>query len=109
MVPSCAATIGDRRSESLDAAAALAHLYGAMRLFVNFFQPSSKLAAKPLDGAVVRKRCETSATPCQRLLANPANRRGGATPRERGERHVGPSSSAPANSRGLAAAGRHRV
>ena len=62
MVPSCAATIGDRRSESLDAAAALAHLYGAMRLFVNFFQPSFKLAAKArtacseLDAAGVLKR-----------------------------------------------------
>src|SRR3984893_4831403 len=33
-------TIGYRRFEGLEAAAALARLYAAMRLFVNFFQPS---------------------------------------------------------------------
>ena len=48
--------IGYRRFEGLEAAAALARLYAAMRLFVNFFQPSFKLAAKARDGAQVRKR-----------------------------------------------------
>src|SRR5207302_2069456 len=38
--------VGYRRFEGLEAAAVLARLYGAMRLFVNFFQPSFKLAAK---------------------------------------------------------------
>jgi len=42
--------IGYRRFEGLEAAAALARLYAAMRLFVNFFQPSFKLAAKARDG-----------------------------------------------------------
>ena len=42
-----------------------------MRLFVNFFQPSFKLAAKTRDGALVRKRYHPAATPCQRLLADP--------------------------------------
>jgi non-ribosomal peptide synthetase component F len=42
-----------------------------MRLFVNFFQPSFKLAAKARDGAQVRKRYYPPATPCQRLLADP--------------------------------------
>ena len=42
-----------------------------MRLFVNFFQPSFKLAAKARDGARVRKRYHPPATPCQRLLADP--------------------------------------
>jgi hypothetical protein len=42
-----------------------------MRLFVNFFQPSFKLAAKARDGAQVRKRYHPPATPCQRLLAHP--------------------------------------
>ena len=42
-----------------------------MRLFVNFFQPSFKLAAKTRDGALVRKRYHPPATPCQRLLADP--------------------------------------
>src|SRR4029453_15503122 len=40
------------------------------RLFVNFFQPSFKLAEKSRDGAVVRKRYHPPATPCQRLLAD---------------------------------------
>jgi hypothetical protein len=48
--------IGYRRFEGLDAAAALARVYAAMRLFVNFFQPSFKLAAKARDRATVRKR-----------------------------------------------------
>jgi hypothetical protein len=46
-------TIGYRRFEGLDAASALARLYAAMRLFVNFFQPSFKLATKARDGAKV--------------------------------------------------------
>src|SRR5690242_12978228 len=36
--------VGYRRFEGLQAAAELARLYAAMRLFVNFFQPSFKLA-----------------------------------------------------------------
>jgi len=63
-------TIGYRRFEGLEAAATLACLYGAMRLFVNFFQPSFKLAAKVRDGALVRKRYHPPATPCQRLMAD---------------------------------------
>src|SRR5438552_483105 len=64
-------TIGYRRFEGLEAAATLARLYGAMWLFVNFFQPSFKLAVKARDGALVRKRYHPPATPCQRLLADP--------------------------------------
>jgi len=63
--------IGYRRFEGLEAAAALARLYAAMRLFVNFFQPSFKLASKTRDGALVRKRYHLPATPCQRLLSDP--------------------------------------
>jgi hypothetical protein len=63
--------IGYRRFEGLEAAAALARLYAAVRLFVNFFQPSFKLAPKARDGAVVRKRYHYPATPCQRLMADP--------------------------------------
>src|SRR5271156_5903397 len=63
-------TIGYRRFEGLEAAATLACLYGAMRLFVNFFQPSFKLAAKVRDGALVRKRYHPPATPCQRPMAD---------------------------------------
>ena len=63
-------TVGYRRFEGLEAAAVLARLYGAMRLFVNFFQPSFKLAAKARDGAKVTKRYHAPATPCERLIAD---------------------------------------
>jgi hypothetical protein len=61
---------GYRRLEGLEAAAALAELYRSVRLFVNFFQPSFKLAEKVRDGAVVKKRYHVPATPHQRLLAD---------------------------------------
>jgi hypothetical protein len=63
--------VGYRRFEGLQAAAELAHFYAAMRLFVNFFQPSFKLADKQRDGARIRKRYHRPATPHQRLLADP--------------------------------------
>jgi hypothetical protein len=46
----------------------LARLYGASRLFVNFFQPSFKLADKHREGAHVSKRYHPPQTPCERLL-----------------------------------------
>src|SRR5215472_11726838 len=46
-------------------------MYAAMRLFVNFFHPSFKLASKTRDGALVRKRYHPPATPSQRLMADP--------------------------------------
>jgi hypothetical protein len=39
-------------------------------LFVNFFQPSFKLAEKTREGAKVTKRYHRPATPCERLLAD---------------------------------------
>jgi hypothetical protein len=63
--------VGYRRLEGLEAGTALARLYATVRLFVNFFQPSFKLAEKERDGARVRKRYHPPATPCQRLLADP--------------------------------------
>jgi hypothetical protein len=62
--------VGYRRYEGLDAAAALARLYTSLRLFVNFFQPSFKLAGKARDGAKVKKKYHSPATPYQRLLAD---------------------------------------
>ena len=62
--------VGYRRYEGLEAAAALARLYAALRLFVNFFQPSFKLAGKARDGAKVKKTYHPPATPYQRLLAD---------------------------------------
>jgi hypothetical protein len=63
-------SVGYRRFEGLEAAAVLARLYAALRLFVNFFQPSFKLAAKSRDGAKVTKRYHQPATPCERLMAD---------------------------------------
>ena len=63
--------VGHRRLEGLAAAAALSRLYASARLFVNFYQPSFKLAEKRRDGARVSKRYHPPATPCQRLLADP--------------------------------------
>ncbi len=64
-------TVGYRRYEGLEAAAVLSQLYRSLRLFVNFFQPSFKLAEKSRDGARVRKRYHSPATPYQRLVADP--------------------------------------
>ena len=63
--------VGYRRFEGFTAAHVLAELYAAVRLHVNFFQPSFKLAEKHRDGARVHKRYHAPATPCQRLLADP--------------------------------------
>lgn len=63
--------VGYRRFEGVTAAAALAELYATVRLFVNFFQPSFKLAEKEREGARVHKRYHKPATPYQRLMANP--------------------------------------
>ena len=62
--------VGYRRLEGLEAAAVLAELYRSVRLFVNHFQPSFKLATKSRDGAKVRNRYHSPATPYQWLLAD---------------------------------------
>lgn len=63
--------VGYRRYEGLEAAAALADLYRSLRLFVNFFQPSFKLAEKSRNGAKVTKGYHAPATPHQRLMSDP--------------------------------------
>ncbi len=50
----------------------LTELYRALRLYVNFFQPSMKLAAKQRDGSHVTRRFDAAQTPFQRLLASGA-------------------------------------
>ena len=60
--------LGYRRFDGIAAAKAITRLYGASRLFVNFFQPSFKLAAKHREGAQVSKRYHPPQTPCERLL-----------------------------------------
>jgi hypothetical protein len=60
--------LGYRRFQGIAAAQAITRLYGASRLFVNFFQPSFKLAEKHREGAHVSKRYHPPQTPCERLL-----------------------------------------
>jgi hypothetical protein len=62
---------GYGRLSGLNATATLGRLYQTARLYVNFFQPSFKLASKQRDGALVRRRYHPPLTPCQRLLASP--------------------------------------
>ena len=62
--------VGYGRFEGTAAAEALARMYCASRLFVNFFQPSFKLAEKRRVGAKVVKRYHSPETPCARLLAH---------------------------------------
>jgi hypothetical protein len=61
---------GYGRLSGLAATGALHRLYESGRLYVNFFQPSFKLASKQRDGALVHKRYHRPLTPCQRLLAS---------------------------------------
>ncbi len=62
--------VGYHRYEGVEAAATLADLYRSVRLFVNFFQPSFKLLEKRRDGALVKKRYASPATPHQRLMTD---------------------------------------
>jgi hypothetical protein len=64
--------VGYRRLEGLIAARSLSRLYAASRLFVNFFQPSFKLASKTRLGSRVRKSYHSPETPHSRLLASDA-------------------------------------
>ena len=51
---------------------AMAHLYGAVRRYVNYFQPSFKLVEKTRHGSRVVKRYSPPATPCDRLMRHDA-------------------------------------
>ncbi len=62
--------VGYGRLSGLAATQALAQLYAASRLYINFFQPSFKLKSKTRDGARVSKTYHPPATPCNRLLAS---------------------------------------
>jgi hypothetical protein len=48
----------------------LTELYRAVRLYVNFFQPSVKLRAKQREGSQVRRRYDVARTPFQRVVAS---------------------------------------
>lgn len=62
--------VGYSRLSGIAATQALAQLYCASRLYVNFFQPSFKLKSKTRDGARVSKSYHAPATPCDRLLVS---------------------------------------
>ena len=61
----------DRHSGSV-AGKTMAHLYGAVRQYVNYFQPSFKLVEKTRHGSRVVKRYSPPATPCDRLIQHDA-------------------------------------
>lgn len=61
--------VGHDRYEGLEAAQLLNELYAAMRLFVNFFQPSMRLLSKSRKGAKTRRIYDTATTPYARVLA----------------------------------------
>jgi len=61
--------VGYARLEGITAGQALGRLYASSRLFVNFFQPSFKLAAKHREGSRIIKRYLAPATPAARLMA----------------------------------------
>jgi hypothetical protein len=60
--------VGYERFSGLGATHALANLYVASRLYINYFQPSFKLKSKKRDGARVEKLYYPPSTPCARLM-----------------------------------------
>jgi len=63
--------VGYERFSGVVAGQALAHLYQAARLYVNYFQPSFKLLKKIRNGAKVRRFYDPPVTSCDRLLKHP--------------------------------------
>jgi len=61
--------VGYDRFEGEHAYRQLAELYRAVRLYVNFFQPSMKLRLKQREGGRLLRRYDPARTPFQRLLA----------------------------------------
>jgi len=49
----------------------LRELYGYLVPYVNFFQPQMRLVTKSREGAKVRRRYDTAATPYRRILRSP--------------------------------------
>jgi hypothetical protein len=62
--------VGYDRYEGVAATRALNAVYGVLRLWVNFFQPSMKLISKQRIGSKVRKQYDVAQTPYQRVLAS---------------------------------------
>ena len=64
--------VGHDRYSGAVAGQTMAHLYGAVRQYVNYFQPSFKLVEKTRHGSRVVKRYSPPATPCDRLMQHDA-------------------------------------
>ena len=64
--------VGHDRYSGRVAGQTMAHLYGAVRQYVNYFQPSFKLVEKTRHGSRVVKRYSPPATPCDRLMRHDA-------------------------------------
>jgi hypothetical protein len=62
--------VGHSRYSGAVAGQTLANLYGNLRLYVNFFQPSFKLLSKHRERGKVKKFYAKPKTPCDRLLAD---------------------------------------
>lgn len=60
--------VGYDRFEGSDAATAVLNLYKILRLYVNFFQPSTKLLKKTRVGSRTIKSYDQARTPYQRLV-----------------------------------------
>ena len=64
--------VGYDRFEGEEAYRQLTELYRAVRLYVNFFQPSMKLLTKRREGSKVHRTYDQAQTPWQRLLSSEA-------------------------------------
>lgn len=63
--------VGYDRYDSPQALAHMNAVYDALRLYVNFFQPSMKLVGKQRVGSKLRKTYDSAQTPYQRVLDSP--------------------------------------
>ena len=63
--------VGYQRLEGEDQQIMLNELYKYLRLYVNYFQPSMRLASKERRGAAVKKTYHRAETPYRKLLRSP--------------------------------------
>jgi hypothetical protein len=64
--------VGPERFSGIVAGQALAQWLGAVRPYVNYFQPAFKLRERIREGAKIKKLYHPPAAPCDRLLAHAA-------------------------------------
>jgi len=64
-------TVGYLRYDAEEELSLLNELYGYLRLYTNFFQPTMKLVEKTRVGSKVKKRYDQAKTPYRRVLESP--------------------------------------